>query len=67
MAEVSPEVQVERFSLITTFVLRSVANRARAIGSRSRTGRPQVGYETFVRNLIAMVAAAMAAPVESLS
>ena len=42
MADVSPEVQVERFSLVTTFVLRSVANRARAVGSRGRKGRPQL-------------------------
>ena len=64
MANVSPEVQVERFSLVTTFVLRSVANRARAVGSRGWKGRQQLKYETFVGNLVAMAAAAMAAPIE---
>jgi AcrR family transcriptional regulator len=64
MADVSPEVRVERFALITTFVLRAVANRARALGTRGHPGRPQLDSETFVQNLVAMTAAAMSAPVE---
>ena len=64
MADVSPEVRVERFSLITTFVLRAVANRARALGRRGHSGRPQLDSETFVQNLVAMAAAAMSAPAE---
>ncbi len=64
MADVSDTVRVERFALITTFILRSVADRARALGRGRRHGRPQLEYEAFVRNLVAMAAAAMAAPVE---
>jgi AcrR family transcriptional regulator len=66
MADVSPDVRIERFSLITTFVLRSIANRARAVGTRGRKGRPQLEYETFVGNLVAMAAAGMAAPLGEL-
>ncbi len=66
MADVSPEVRVERFALITTFVLRAVANRARALGTRGHSGRPQLESERFVQNLVAMAAAAMSAPAEPL-
>jgi AcrR family transcriptional regulator len=62
MAPVSDEVRVERFSLMTVFILRSVAARARALSGRARTGRPQLDYEPFVRNLVVMAAGAMAAP-----
>jgi AcrR family transcriptional regulator len=62
MGAFAPEVRTERFSLVTAFVLRAVADRARALGDRRRTGRPQLDYETFVENLVAMVAAAIAAP-----
>lgn len=62
MADVGDDVRIERFALITTFILRAVADRARLLGRRSRTGRPQLEYETFVHNLIGMAAAAMAAP-----
>ena len=62
MADVGPEVSNERFALVTTFVLRSVADRARLLDRRNRKGRPQLDYETFVRNLVAMAAAAMSAP-----
>jgi AcrR family transcriptional regulator len=62
MPEVSAEVQVERFSLITMFILRAVADRARSVGRRGRRGRPQLDAEAFVENLIAMVAAAVAVP-----
>jgi AcrR family transcriptional regulator len=61
MADVSDDVRVERFSLITAFILRAVADRARLLGRRGRKGRPQLEYETFVQNLVAMAAAAMAA------
>ena len=60
MAEVSPEVTLERLALVTSFILRAVADRARAT-SRPH-GRPQLDQETFVRNLIAMAAAGMSAP-----
>lgn len=61
MADVSNDVRIERFSLITAFILRAVADRARLLGRRGRKGRPQLQYEAFVRNLVAMAAAAMSA------
>jgi AcrR family transcriptional regulator len=62
MGEFTPEVRNERFALATEFVLRAVADRARALGRRRRTGRPQLDHEAFVGNLVAMVAAALSAP-----
>jgi AcrR family transcriptional regulator len=62
MADVSDDVRIERFALITTFILRAVADRARLLGRRGRKGRPQLEYEAFVRNLVAMAAAAMSTP-----
>ena len=62
MADVSDAVRIERFALITAFILRAVADRARLLGRRGRKGRPQLEYETFVENLVGMAAAAMAAP-----
>jgi AcrR family transcriptional regulator len=62
MADVGDDVRIERFALITTFILRAVADRARLLGRRGRRGRPQLEYETFVENLVAMAAAAMASP-----
>lgn len=62
MADVSADVRIERFALITTFILRAVADRARLLGRRGRKGRPQLEYETFVQNLVAMAAAAMQTP-----
>lgn len=58
-------VLIERLSLMTMVILRAVADRARvhelARGPRPR-GRRQLDYEDFVVNLVAMVAAAVAAP-----
>ncbi len=65
MAPVDPPTQVERFSLITTFILRAVADRSRALARRGRAGRPQLDAEPFVRNLIAMATGAMEAPLEA--
>jgi AcrR family transcriptional regulator len=62
MADVSDEVRLERFALATGFILRAVADRARVLGRRGRHGRPQLEHEAFVQNLVAMVAAAMSAP-----
>jgi AcrR family transcriptional regulator len=62
MADVSADVRTERFALITSFILRAVADRARLLGRRGRRGRPQLEYEAFVENLVAMAAAAMSAP-----
>jgi hypothetical protein len=61
MPTVSDEVQVERFSLATSFILRAVADRARSQNQR-RAGRQQLEQEAFVRNLIAMAAAGLSAP-----
>jgi AcrR family transcriptional regulator len=60
MPKLPPAVHVERLSLMTMFILRAVADRARAGGAGG--GRPQLEYEAFVRNLVAMAAAAVAAP-----
>jgi AcrR family transcriptional regulator len=62
MPDMSAGVRVERLSLMTMFILRAVADRARAMGRRGRKGRPQLDHESFVGNLISMVAAAVAAP-----
>jgi AcrR family transcriptional regulator len=62
MAQVAPDVRVERISLATGFILRAVADRARALGRRSRRGRAQLDEDAFVENLVTMIAAAMSAP-----
>src|SRR5262249_24878127 len=67
MAAVSQDVRIERFALVTSFILRAVADRARLLGRRGRKGRPQLEYEPFVQNLVAMAAAAMSAPGERLT
>lgn len=51
----------ERLALVTVFILRAVADRARLVGRR-RKSRPQLDTETFVRNLVNMAASALAAP-----
>jgi AcrR family transcriptional regulator len=61
LSGLSDDVVLERSALVTSFILRAVADRARAAGKR-RPGRPQLDQESFVRNLIAMVAAGMSAP-----
>lgn len=55
-------IQDERMTLATTFVLRSIADRARA-GDRQSPGRAQLPTEDFIGNLIAMVTAMVTAPV----
>ena len=49
---------IERLALVTEFILRAVADRARLLGRR-RKGRPQLGREDFIANLTAMVAASL--------
>jgi AcrR family transcriptional regulator len=56
------EVRVERLSLATGFILRAVADRARALGRRGRRARAQLDHDAFVENLVAMVAAGLSAP-----
>jgi len=63
MPPLPDDVRLERLALITGFILRSVSDRARLLGRR-RAGRPQLGLEAFVDNLVTMVAAAVAAPVD---
>jgi AcrR family transcriptional regulator len=63
MASLPDDLRDERFALMTTFVLRSIADRARALARRKDHGRPQLEYELFVRNLVAMATAMVAAPV----
>ena len=63
MPELAPDVRVERLSLATEFILRAVADRARALGRRRRSGRPQLGHDAFVVNLVAMIAGALSAPI----
>ena len=62
MGSFRPDIETERFSLATEFILRAVADRARARDRKGRGGRQQLDEEAFVRNLVAMVSAAMAAP-----
>jgi AcrR family transcriptional regulator len=61
LATVPQDVLNERLALVTVFILRAVADRARLVGRR-RKGRAQLDHETFVKNLIAMAAAAVSAP-----
>lgn len=60
-------LRTERFSLMVMFILRAIADRARLLEQRARRGRPQLDHEPFVANLIAMAAAAMAAPTPPLT
>ena len=54
-------IRAERLSLVTGFILRSTADRARA---RDRpTARPQLETDDFVANLVAMVIGMLTAPV----
>ncbi len=59
MPRLPDPVRDERLALVTSFILRAVADRARAV---DRHGRPQLEYEDFVGNLVAMVAASLASP-----
>ncbi|MEZ5168788.1 MAG: TetR family transcriptional regulator [Acidimicrobiales bacterium] len=60
MPPMDADLRAERLSLVTSFILRAVADRAR---SRGRAGRPQLDLELFTRNLIGMVTARVTAPV----
>jgi len=64
MRDVSPEIRIERFSLVTGFILRAVADRARSLGRKGRAGRQQLDQESFIRNLVAMVAASLVARID---
>lgn len=56
-------LRLERLALITGFILRSVADRARQDQTRGEApGRAQLPTERFVRNLVAMAAGMAIAP-----
>lgn len=55
-------IRTERMALVTTFLLRSIADRARA-DDREQPGRAQLPTEAFIRNLVAMVTAMATAPI----
>lgn len=61
LPEMSEQIRDERMALATTFLLRSIADRARA-GDRESPGRTQLSTEDFIRNLISMVTAMVTAP-----
>jgi AcrR family transcriptional regulator len=56
-------LRTERVSLLTVFILRSIADRAR-FADRGN-GRPQLDTETFTANLIAMSTGMLTAPTEA--
>lgn len=61
-AFLTDSIRTERFSLMVMFILRAIADRSRILDRRTGHGRPQLDHEPFVRNLVTMAAAAMAAP-----
>ena len=63
MPPMSDELRTERMSLVTTFILRAAADRARA-GERPHPSRHQLGTEAFIRNLVAMAVGMLTAPVD---
>ena len=63
MPPMTDELRLERMSLVTSFILRAAADRARA-GERPHPSRHQLATEAFVRNLIAMAVGMLTAPVE---
>ena len=62
MTPVADDVATERISLVTSFILRAVADRARARERTTRGGRRQLGLDGFTDNLIALVTAMVTAP-----
>jgi AcrR family transcriptional regulator len=61
MPELDGPLRDERLTLITGFILRSVADRARA-AQAATPGRAQLPTARFVRNLVTMAAAMATAP-----
>jgi AcrR family transcriptional regulator len=59
MPEMDDELRGERFALMTSFILGSVARRVRTAATG---GRPQLPTARFVDNLVAMASAMLAAP-----
>ncbi|WCO66998.1 TetR family transcriptional regulator [Iamia majanohamensis] len=61
MAPVGDAVRAERFALVTSFILRAVADRARA-EERPAPGRPQLPLDAFTDELVTLVTAMVSAP-----
>ncbi|HEU5038049.1 MAG TPA: TetR family transcriptional regulator [Nocardioides sp.] len=59
MPPLDDALRAERLALLTGFILRAVADRARRAGT---PGRPELSTERFVRNLVAMAAGMATAP-----
>lgn len=60
MPAMDEALRLERLALLTGFVLRSVADRARAV--ERGHGRAQLGTDAFTANLVAMAAGMLGAP-----
>jgi AcrR family transcriptional regulator len=60
MPPMAEPLRTERLSLLTGFILRSVADRARSV--ERGQGRAQLDTATFTANLVALAAAMAAAP-----
>ncbi|MDP2774466.1 MAG: TetR family transcriptional regulator [Nocardioides sp.] len=63
MPAMDDDLRAERFSLMTSFVLRSVARRVRTAAD---TSRPQLPTTRFVDNVVAMASAMLTAPIPDL-
>lgn len=66
MPAMAEELRAERLSLITSFILRAVADRARA-DDRVTPARAQLPVASFVDNLTAMAVAMLGAPLPDAS
>jgi hypothetical protein len=55
MPQMPDDVRAERLALLTSFILRSIGDRARA-EERGSTQRCLLDTESFVRNLVSMCA-----------
>jgi len=66
MPDLPTAVETERLSLATEFILHAVADRARALGRRRRSGRPQLEQQAFVDNLVTMIAGGLSTPLTPL-
>jgi AcrR family transcriptional regulator len=61
MPDMPEDVRNERLTLLTTFVLRSLADRSRNL-ERGEAGRDELPTERFIANLVAMAGGMLAAP-----
>ena len=61
LPDLSPDLRTERLALMTTFILRSIADRA--LAAERPNARPQLESGEFTANLVAMIAGMLTAPV----